>query len=78
MLDMLKIETAERVVPAADSRDLKNLFYLAKVIKLRIPASLHGILKVKLESMNIRDLTLFPDIDGTLSHLTSIVPQENK
>lgn len=77
MLDMLMIETVECVVPAANSEDLRNL-YDAKVIKLRIPASLHGILKVKLESMNIRDLTLFPDIDGTLSHLTSILPQENK
>ena len=76
MLDMFKIETVERVVPTDEDELLKLLD--AKIIKLRIPVDLHNILKIKLDTMNIRDLTLFPDIDGALAHLTSIVPRENK
>jgi len=74
-LGMYKVETEERNVPT-DVNELGDLWYHFRVIKLRIPAELHGILKIKLETMNIRDLTLFPDIDGALSHLTSLVPQD--
>lgn len=76
-LNISKDETDERDVPT-DEDELLNLWCHAKVIKLRIPANLHASLKVKLESMNIRDLTLFPDIDGALSHLTSLIPRQYK
>lgn len=66
--------TSERNIPA-DADGLFNLWSRAKVIKLRIPARLHQTLKIKLESMNIRDLTLFPDVDGALSHLASFIPK---
>ncbi|MBY0484353.1 MAG: FRG domain-containing protein [Nitrosomonas sp.] len=77
MLRMLKIETPEREVPN-DDQGLFDLWQKAKIIKLRIPAHLHAILKVKLETMNIRELTLFPDLEGTLLHLSSIIPREIK
>lgn len=73
--DMLRIETLERSLPT-DRDELIDLWCHFKVIKLRIPSEFHGILKIKLETMNIRDLTLFPDIDGALSHLTALVPRE--
>ncbi len=66
--------TSERNIPY-DVDELFNLKSRAKVIKLRIPAKLHQELKIKLESMNIRDLTLFPDVDGALSHLASFIPK---
>ena len=74
-LGMLEIETSERNLPT-DHDELVELWGRFKVVKLRIPSELHGILKIKLETMNIRDLTLFPDIDGALSHLTALVPRK--
>lgn len=50
-LDMSKIEIVERAVPT-DIDELYKLYSRAKVIKLRIPAHLHGILKLKLETGN--------------------------
>ena len=70
-------EFDERQVPT-DPEELFQLWAHAKVIKLRIPESLQGLLKVKLESMNLRDLTLFPDIEGAMAHIAGFVPIEGK
>lgn len=67
----------EQTVPTAQE-DLWRLWCHAKVIKLRIPAALHSILRVKLEAMNIRDLTIFPDTEGALAHITSLLPVEGR
>lgn len=67
----------ERPVPP-DEDGMLRLWAHSKVIKLRVPASLHGILRVRLESMNIRELTLFPDAEGVFSHLTSLIPMEGR
>ncbi len=66
--------TSECNIPP-DKDGLYNLWSRAKVIKLRIPAKSHQLLKSKLETMNIKDLTLFPDVDGALSHLASFIPK---
>jgi hypothetical protein len=70
-------EGPEEIVPP-DPDDLFRLWSDFKVIKLRIPHQLHGILRIKLESMNIRELTLFPDLDGALAHLTAFVPIDGR
>jgi hypothetical protein len=46
----------------------------SRVIKLRVPAELHQMLKAKLRTMNIRDLTLFPDADGALAQISAFSP----
>lgn len=70
-------EIEEQPVPHA-YEELFRLWAHSRVIKLRIPASLHAILRVKLEAMNIRDLTLFPDAEGALAHLTSLIPTDGR
>ncbi len=65
----------ERIVPK-DEGALKRLWAFSKIIKVRIPPNLHDILRVKLETMNIRDLTIFPDIEGAFAHISSFVPRE--
>jgi hypothetical protein len=66
-------EIEEEPVPS-DKDGLFDLWANFNVIKLRVPFSLHPVLRVKLNSMNIRELTLFPDLDGALAHLTEILP----
>lgn len=70
-------EIEERAVPT-EHDDLFRLWAYSRVTKLRLPASLHPILRVRLDSMNIRDLTLFPDTEGALSHLTSLIPVDGR
>jgi hypothetical protein len=74
-LDMFMVETEERNIPT-DKDELLRLWSKTKVIKLRIPTELHNILKLKLETMNIRELTLFPDLDGALAHLSAFIPNK--
>lgn len=74
-LDMSKEETVEQDI-SKDTEELRKLWYKFKIIKLRIPVHLHAILKIKLATMNIRDLTLFPDLDGVLSHVSDIKPRK--
>ena len=59
-----------------DIKELRDLWYKFRIIKIRIPAHLHAILKIKLATMNIRDLTFFPDLDGVLSHVSDIKPRK--
>jgi hypothetical protein len=66
-------EQEERVVPT-NKDDLLNLWRFFRIIKLRIPSRLHSILRAKLGTMNIRDLTLFPDTDGAFAQITAYLP----
>lgn len=66
-------EHEERLIPTNED-DLSNLWHFFKVIKLRVPAELNQMLKAKLGTMNIRDLTLFPDADGALAQISAFSP----
>ena len=70
-------DAPEDVVPQ-EQQGLEELWGNFKVIKLRIPCALHGLLRVKLESMNIRELTLFPDLEGALAHLSGFIPIDGR
>lgn len=74
-LDMLKNDIEERDI-SKDIEELRQLWFKFKIIKLRIPVKLHASLKIKLATMNIRDLTLFPDLDGVLSHVSDVKPKK--
>lgn len=63
----------ERAVPI-DQEELRSLWFNYKAIKLRIPASFQPFLRMKLDTMNIRDLTLFPDLEEALSQITALLP----
>lgn len=65
-------EDEERHVPK-DENALLRLWSHSKIIKVRIPANLHDIIRIKLESMNIRDLTIFPDIESCRSISSYII-----
>jgi|GEM_PF-5241105 len=65
--------SSESDVPQ-NQQDLFELWGSFKVIKLRIPFALHILLRIKLESMNIRELTLLPDLEGALAHLSGFLP----
>lgn len=65
-----------------DSQDLAHIIrkrlLLDPVIKVRLCNQMHDSLRKRLTSMNIRDLTLFPDIDGAMDHISSQIPIERK
>jgi hypothetical protein len=65
-------------VSSGDENTLKRLWMHAYVIKLIIPNKLHGMLRHRLKMMNIRDIVLFPDMDGALAHISSVVPQSGR
>lgn len=80
LLSFLQIrpeESDERTVPT-EPDELLRLWMNAKVIKLRIPTSLQSQLRKRLETMNIRELTLFPDAEGALAHITSLIPTDGR
>lgn len=80
LLSFLQIcpeESDERTVPT-EPGELLRLWMDAKVIKLRIPVSLHSQLRKRLDAMNIRELTLFPDAEGALAHITSLIPTDSR
>jgi hypothetical protein len=70
-------EIEEEPVPS-DKDGLLDLWCNFNVMKLRVPYSLHQVLRVKLNSMTICELTLFPDLDGALAHLTEILPIDGR
>lgn len=57
---------------------LRNIICFVPVIKIRLCNSMHELLRIRLNTMNIRDLTLFPDIEGAMQHISSHVPVERK
>jgi len=61
-----------------DDNALRSILAFVPVIKVRLCSNMHEILKVRLNTMNIRDLTLFPDIEGAMQHISSHVPVERK
>jgi hypothetical protein len=77
LLSISAEEQEERIVPT-NKDNLTNLWRNFRVIKLRIPSRLHSILRVKLGSMNIRDLTLFPDTDGVFAQIAAFLPIDGR
>ena len=70
-------DAEERPVPT-DREERLRLWAFSKVIKVRVPGALHRALRDRLDAMNIRELTLFPDAEGAMAHITSMVPDERK
>lgn len=61
-----------------DDKALRGILASVPVIKVRLCSSMHELLQVRLNTMNIRNLTLFPDIEGAMQHISSHVPIERK
>ena len=74
----LSIDSAEEHLVPRNREDFLPYLFEGKVFKVRIPSALHGLLRNMLETMNIRELTLFPDAEGALSHVTSFVPVDGR
>jgi hypothetical protein len=66
---------SERGVPQ-DEQQLRDLWAFAPVIKIRVPFTIFDALRKRLVSMNISELTMFPDIEGVFSHISALVPQD--
>ena len=80
LFSFLKLSTSksDELSLMANFEDFSRFWYETKVLKVRIPSFLHAGLKKKLDTMNIRDITLFPDLDGGISHLKELVPRQNR
>lgn len=63
---------AEAEIPTGDD-DLRQLWYECAVIKVRIPGPAKGTFRARLEMMNVRGAVLFPDLDGALQHVSSVL-----
>ncbi len=64
----------ENFVPTVGTPDYLGFPFSFSVMKVRLPRSIHGQLRVRLEAMNLRHLTLFPDVDGAMGHISARVP----
>lgn len=46
----------------------------APAFKIRIAAEVQDLIRVRLSAMNVRELTLFPDVEGSMQHISTHVP----
>lgn len=77
MTQCLKTEDTEDNEIYIEEASLQDLFFYSKLIKVRIPKGIKWEITTRLQEMNINDLTLFPDIQGSMSYLSSIIPRNN-
>lgn len=64
----LKSDAGETDIP--EKRAIVLALGNSPLIKIRLPASLHSDISVMLQNMNLRDLTLFPDQEGAMLHIS--------
>lgn len=76
--ELVKAAHFEECPVPIDQEELISLWFNYKAIKLRILASFQPFLRMKLDTMNIRHPTLFPDLEGALSQITALLPIDGR